>query len=391
MRKISRVVVLGSGRWAKVLATEVGKCFDDSVEVYFCVARRMDEIRQWLNDQKKLKHIRLVAQLPSMTNQGTGIAFIVNSAHEHDEVIKSALLKGYHVVSEKPLTVSLEQSQQVIQLAHELNRTIFSINTYRFASYLTDFKNLLPSDKPMTRLDLLWTDPAEEERYGASKHYDPRVPIVMDVLPHIVSILEAIGQVEAPSLRSLNLKQGGAEVDLDLSVGPVESHIQMSRVADKRCRRLIVWHNNVCHEFDFFTEPGIVSSSHTFSIDPAWESKLKPLASMLYSVINYFENGVTDPRLSVETAIKANRLIDSVMPNYRAQQRRFLSERFNSQNSVRDPEMRYALVELLQKSRKLTSENIELVLEALSELMTELTPVSRLKKDSAVLDKDLQQ
>lgn len=389
MKKISRVVVLGSGRWAKVLANEVGECFDDSVEIYFCVARRMEEIRQWLNDQTKLKHVRLVAQLPSMTNQGIGIAFIVNSAHEHEEAIKDALLKGYHVVSEKPLTVSLEQSQQVIQLAQQLNRIIFSINTYRFASYLTDFSKLLPADKPMTRLDMVWMDPAQEERYGASKHYDPRVPIIMDVLPHIVSILEAMGQFEAPSLRSLHLKQGGAEVELDLSVGSVKSHIQMSRVADKRGRRLAVWHDSIYHEFDFFKEPGIVSSSHTFNIDPDWGSKLKPLASMLYSVINYFENGVADSRLSVETAIKANRFIDSVMPNYRSQQRRFLSERFYSQSNMRDPEMRYALVESLQQSRKLTSENIDVVLDALGELMTQITLDSHPKEDSAILDKDL--
>lgn len=372
MKEIKQVVVIGSGRWAKVLASEIGKRFDNSVNIYFCAARRIEEIRQWANDQKHLRDIQVVDQLPQVVDQGINIAFVVNSAHEHEEAIKEALLKGYHVVAEKPLTISSECSQQVMELAQRLERNIFSTNTYRFASYLTDFKNLLPSDKPMTRLDIIWTDPAREERYGENKHYDPRVPIVMDVLPHIVSIFEVMGQFGAPSLGSLHLERGGAEVELDLLIDSLESHIQMSRASDQRKRELVVWQDSVCHKLDFSTEPGIVSAPHTSVIDPAWDSKLRPIASMLYSVINYFENGVQDSRLSIETAIKANRLIDSVLSVYRDQQGRFLSESFCIQNSLRSPDVAYALVESIQQSRKLTSENIELVLTVLEELVAQI-------------------
>lgn len=382
MKNIKQVLVIGNGRWAKVYANEIIKCFGDSIALYFCASRRTDEIKQWAKDQVHLREIQVVDRIPSVVDQGIGIAFIVNSAYEHESAIKESLLQGYHVIVEKPFTISSEQSQQVIELAHRLDRAIFSTNTYRFASYLEDFKNLLPADKTITRMDILWTDPGTEERYGERKIYDSRVPIVMDVLPHVVSIFETMGQFEAITLRSLHLKRGGAEVDLHFAFGHTESHIQVSRVSDKRRRILTVRHDSICHELDFSTESGIITSStHKFAVDPSWESKVKPIASMLYSVIDFFENGVEDSRLNVATAIKANRSIDSVLPIYRAQQARYLLESFCKRNSVRNPDLRYALVESMQQSRKLDSGNIELMLDIFDELATQITKASDLKEN----------
>jgi predicted dehydrogenase len=380
MEKITQVLVIGNGRWAKVYTNEIIKCFGDSVAVYLCASRRTDEIRQWANNQAG--EIQVVDRIPSVADEGIAIAFVANSAYEHESAIKDALLRGYHVIVEKPFTISSEQSQQVIELAHQMNRAIFSTNTFRFASYLEDFKNLLPSDKTITRIDLLWTDPGIEERYGERKNYDSRLPIVMDVLPHVVSILETIFPFEAVALRSLQIKRGGAEVDLHLSFGPSESHVQMSRVSDKRRRILTVWQDSICHELDFSTEPGIVfSSTHRFAVDPSWESKVKPIANMLYSVTDFFENGVEDSRLNVATAIKANRLIDSALPIYRAQQAHDLLESLCKRNGVQNSDVRYALVESMQQSRKLASENIELMLDILDELTTQITKASDLKED----------
>ena len=382
MKKIKQVLIIGHGRWAKVYANEIIKCFGDSIALYFCASRRTEEIKQWANDQQHLSRIQVVDHIPSVVDEGMGIAFIANSAYEHESAIQESLRKGYHVVVEKPFTISSEQSQQVIELAHQLDRAIFSTNTYRFASYLADFKKLLPSDKTITRMDILWTDPGIEERYGERKNYDPRVSIVMDVLPHVVSIFETIGPFEAATFRSLQLKRGGAEVDLHFAFGHSESHIQVSRVSDKRRRILTVWHDSICHELDFSTEPGIVTSSkHKIAVDPSWESKVKPIASMLYSVIDFFENGVEDSRLNVATAIKANRLIDAVLPVYRAQQARYLLESFCKQNGVRTPDVRYALVESMQQSRKLDSEHIELILDIFDELATQVTKASDLQEN----------
>lgn len=385
MKKIKQVLVIGSGRWAKVLTIEINKCFGDSVNIYWCASRRTNEIRQWANHQALLSGVQIVDDIPSAVEHGIGIAFVVNSAHDHEKALQEVLLKGFHAIVEKPLTVSSERSRQVIELAQRLDRAIFSTNTYRFASYLEDFKNLLPSDRAMTRIDILWTDPAkEEERYGERKYYDPSVPIVMDILPHVVSILEALYQLEAPTLESLYLKRGGAEVDLHFTFGHIESYIQLSRVSDRRRRVLMAWHDSVCHELDFSTEPGIVSGVRKFIIDPSWEQRVKPLASMIYSAINFFENGVEDSRLSIDTAIKANQLIDLVLPTYRTLQGRYLLDNCCEQDSVRNPDVHYALLEMVQQSRKLSSENIELVLDVLDELTTHIINAKDLKKDSPI-------
>jgi hypothetical protein len=381
MREIKQVVVIGTGRWAKIMVDEIVKRFDDAVAVYFCASRRADEIRQWIVNQEHLRGVQVVDQIPPAVNQGISVAFVVSSVHEHEETIRNALFQGYHVVAEKPLTISSEKSAQVIELARRSARSIFSTNTYRFASYLENFKDLLPSDKAITRLDILWTDLINEERYGERKNYDPRVPIVMDILPHVVSIFESLCKFELPVLKSVNLNRGGAEVDLHLSMGHIESHVQISRISDKRQRILRVWQGTYCYELDFSIEPGVVSCPQKLMIDPAWDSKLKPIARMLESVMNYFENGVADSRLSIDTAVKANWLIDLVLPVYRAQQGHYLLNGFCKRNSVADPDMRYAILERLQQSRKLSPENVELMFDILDELIIEMTNAGDLKKD----------
>ena len=379
MKKIKRVVIIGSGRWAKVLATEVIKCLGHSVDVYFCVSLRTNEIRQWADTRDLLSRLQIVDKVPLADDHGVCVAIVANSAHDHEKSIRDALLKGYHVIVEKPFTTSSEQSQQAIEFAHRLGRAVFSANTYKFASYLDDFRKLLPTDKVITRMDLLWTDPFQEERYGEIKYYDPRVPVVMDILPHVVSIFEAVYEFEQPSLTSLILKQGGSEVELSFAFNHIESHIRLNRVSDIRRRVIAIWYDSVCYELDFSTEPGIVSTMNKFVIDPLWENKTKPIANMILSVINYFENGIVDSRLHVDTAIKANQFIDLVLPAYRAQQGLYMFENCK-RNNVRSPDMRYAILESVQQSRKLAPEAAELILDSLDELTNQIKSARDFKK-----------
>lgn len=373
MKKIKRVLVIGSGRWAKVYINEIVKCFDDSIDVYVCAFKRIDEIKQWASNQAQLCRIQIVDAIPAAVVHGACIAFVINSAHDHEKAIKDALCKGYHVIVEKPFTVSSAQSQQVVELAHQLDRAIFSTNTYRFATYLEDFRKLLPPDKPFTQMDISWTDSKTEERYGERKKYDSRVPIVLDIIPHVVSIFETVCRFEAPTFESLHLKRGGAELDLYCTFGYIKSKIHLSRVADRRRRVLVVRHDAVCHELDFSVEPGIVSSpTRKFVIDSSWISKEKPIANMLNSVINFFENGVEDSRLNVATAIRANQLIDSLLPVYRSQQGHYLLDNFCKRDSVLTPDIRYAIVESIQQSRKLPSGDIELVLDSFETLSVQM-------------------
>jgi hypothetical protein len=119
-------------------------------------------------------------------------------------------------------------------------------------------------------------------------------------------------------------------------------------------------------------------------MDPSWESKVKPIANMLYSVINFFENGVADSRLHVATAVKANRLIDSILPVYRAQQAHYLTQSLCKRHEVRNPDVRYALEECMQQSRKLGPENVELMLDILDELTLQITQARDLEENSLI-------
>ena len=352
MKNIDNILIVGSGRWSRELLKVVTKSFPPAVNISFLISRRVAEFMQFLRESSLINRVVVVDSMPQASAGNNCIAFIANSAFEHENSIEEALHNGFHVVVEKPFTVATEKTLRVITLGEILGKRIFSTNTLKFASYLEDFKELLPKELVISRIDILWTDLISEMRYGESKKYDPRVPIVIDIIPHIVCMMEFFCEFESADIVSVKVSRGGAEVDLCLRFAQIETRIRLGRNCLKRNRILTVWNQDCPLELDFSIEPGKVISLGKESIDPEWHAKDKPLACMIKATMNYFEKNISDPRLDVKSALRGNRIIDMVMPIYNQQQSEYLSFALaNLQANSEDPDLKYALKERAQNSK----------------------------------------
>jgi predicted dehydrogenase len=254
--------------------------------------------------------------------------------------VEAALSAGYHVVCEKPLTFSRDETLALLARAAEHGRELFSTNTYLFAGYLRAFRRHWLRGRTFTELELTWADAGAETRHGEAKRYDSGVPVIHDVLPHVASIVLATHGPWRFARSSIAVSRGGSAVTVEFAGDDLTLRASLARNAERRVRRLRFAGPAGRIALDFTAEPGVVSGDgrQGVCVDPAWDSRRKPIAQMLESVQAYFAGGALDGRLSADAALLGNELIDAVAEGYVQQQLDFLA-------GARDQDRAYAAKE----------------------------------------------
>lgn len=332
-------LIVGTRRWARLMAAELCATLPADAVIHMLGDPADAELQGWLSASGLGTKIRVSVALPPCPAAKTGVAFVVNSAYLHKTAVENMLAAGYNVVCEKPVSFSRRETISLIALAEELGLQLFCTNTYLFASYLDSFRKDWLAEHSFTSMQMSWSDPAREIRYGDTKGYDSSLPLIYDVLPHIANIaLATIGEFKAVP-QGIEVRHGGSEALINYRHGDLDIHVALARNASQRKRTLAFAGPN--HEvlLDFSTEPGLVSVGRLtpVPVDPAWPRKPKPIAAMLYSVREFFESGSQDPRLSPSASLLGNDLIDGVVDSYVAQQFALLSARGDMSNAMVSP------------------------------------------------------
>ena len=269
-----------------------------------------------------------IVDRPVPCGESTGVALVVNSAHEHREAVESVLEAGYHVVCEKPLTFSRDDSLRLLARAAGMGLKLFCTNTYLFADYLHVLRRDWLHGRAFAELELIWADATREVRHGEPKAYDSGVPVIFDVLPHVASIVLATHGPFTFERTSVAVAHGGSTAMTAFHGHDLTVRARISRRSERRTRLLRFSGPGGEVALDFTAEPGVVSRDEKpgVCVDPAWEAKRKPIAQMLDSVKTYFDGGALDDRLDAGAALLGNALTDAVAEGYVQQQIDFLSD-----------------------------------------------------------------
>lgn len=331
MATVDICLIVGTRRWARQMAAELCAALPDDTAIYLLGDPAEAEQQEWLALSGLDVRVRVVAVPPPCPNSTTGLAFIVNSAYLHRTAIEDALTAGYNVVSEKPMSFSRQETFNLLEKADRLGLRLFCTNTYLFATYLDNFRQNWLTKRRFTCMHICWEDPAREIRYGETKGYDSSVPLIYDVLPHIANIiLSMIGECKLIPV-SIQVKRGGSEASIHYRHEDLDILIDVARNTRQRVRSLSFVNEEGKILLDFSNEPGLVSTDQLAPtlIDPEWSRKPKPIAEMLHSVIEFFELGKQDERLTSSAGLFANDMIDGVVDSYVAQQMALLCSKSN--------------------------------------------------------------
>ncbi|MEK7767584.1 MAG: Gfo/Idh/MocA family oxidoreductase [bacterium] len=306
--------LIGGGRWARVIAGVLLDHSPSDLRLSIHTPGNAAGMRAWVSGRGAEKRAEVLERWPDYGGSRRPEAVIVaNAARDHVRAAAEALSAGIPTLVEKPLALSEASARSLIDLAGQNGVRLAVSQVFLFARYVEAFAREVARRAPVTHVRVTWTDPAQETRYGEAKSVDPDLPIVKDVLPHVVSILRVVCGTTIGFV-DVALSRGGAQADLRLRLDGTPCSVRLARNGEARRRVIDVETGTGPLQLDFSEEPGrITIDGAAVDGDPAWSSAPRPLALMLKSFLDGVAGGAVDERLDAAQALEACRIADQAM------------------------------------------------------------------------------
>ena len=342
---LQRLALVGGGRWARVLARVLLEVTPPTVQIDIHTPSNPTGMGEW-SVRHGLNRVRVVTGWPEFRAGNRPDAVIVaNPARDHTKVASAALRAGIATLVEKPIALSERDARDLVELAGRHGALLAVSRVFLFAHSLDRFASHVLARAPAKCARVAWTDPKSEMRHGEVKQYDASIPVLVDILPHVLPILRAIFGRDV-EFAALTLANGGAETEIRMKVAGLPCSIALARDADARRRMVEVESERGELRLDLAEGSGrIFDGRQEVSQGPGASPTGGLLALMLGKFLECAAAGTTDDRLSPVTAVEDCRIVDRILPVYRRKQAQWLAERPGQQV---DPGIRYALRELLR-------------------------------------------
>ncbi len=165
----------------------------------------------------------------------------------HHRVAKQFLEQGVHVLLEKPVTVTLEQADELIRLAKDKNCVLQIGHIERFSPALTVIKPLLKAPQYIT---------AERSAPFTVRCTD--VNVVLDLMIHDLDIVMDLARAGVREVSAAGASVITKEIDIAsariLFTNGCVADVVASRVSEEKKRLLRVFDNNSIYTADFQTQ-----------------------------------------------------------------------------------------------------------------------------------------
>lgn len=351
VRFLDNIIVIGGGRWARVLTQVICDLVPPTVSVFVYSLHNAKSMRAWAGAQGLGNRLQVSSEWPQDFPVGSNAAIVVNAARDHEKTTEWALSADIPVLTEKPMALTATAAQRLADLAESRKGRLAVSHIFLFAGYVEHFAKMVIEAGTLHSLRISWTDPLCERRYGESKHYDPGLPIFLDCLPHVLSIASALTSNSLKSCELVTFLRGGAHLEIDLMMGNVPCSIHLVRNGDRRLRFVEAITEQGKFQLDFSQEPGtITQDSKSIVGDPDWQVRPRPAARMLTAFFKWATGGDRDARLGAELGLQACRVMEGVADQYRSKQAPWLLTKLSSAEPM-DEDLHYALNEMLQYNK----------------------------------------
>lgn len=357
---ITHLAVIGGGRWARVIAKTLHQTLPPGMTLSIHSQRNVEALKVWRDSLHAGKKIIVSDVWPTLTEARGCAVIVANAARDHMSAVRRALLAGAPVLVEKPIALTAAEVKALMGLSEDKALLFAAAHVFCFAPYLQNFAKCLPSSIEIETIRIRWSDPKVEARYGEVKQYDPGVPVYADCMPHIVSILERLFPGERLILDTIQFYRGGASLILYFFLEGKMCEVSLERRAAMRERVIEVRDKQgKNYQLDFSMEPGMIyQHDDMYSADPDWESKARPMEQLLGSFLACISDGTSDARLDPNLGLSAVELIEEIKIQYDEWQSKCLLQHFSEMADILCDDLKYACGELLQRSDRLSEQEV---------------------------------
>lgn len=299
--------------------------------------------------EKGLKGVEVFRSFPDISMGEDCTVIIANAARNHHKAIRWALAKHLPILVEKPVTLSFQETCLMGEIAEQNNTFLAAAHVFLFSHNIDRFCRLVLEKDYLKSIKFTWIDSKNEQRGGEIKSFDASLPIYLDCLPHVVSIISMIAH-ERIKITGLKLSSGGSNIVIFAKIKNIPCTIQLVRNGTKRQRLIEVATDLEKLSIDFTEDPGIiyVGDDHIPN-NLLLEPKNRPVSRMLMAFFNSIYINRPDVRLDFAMAKKSNRIIDEVHSYYETELSLWLEKKLRRIRSDQIEDLKYALKEIISK------------------------------------------
>lgn len=172
------IAIIGYGYWGPNLVRNFANTKD-------CVVHTVVDFRKERLDIAKRNHqnINITSNTDDVfLNNDIDAIVIATPVFTHFELAKSALTNGKHVLLEKPMTSSVAEAEQLIELANKHQKVLMVDHTFLYTGAIQKMKNMIDAD------DIGNIKYFDSTRINLGL-FQPDVNVLWDLAPHDISIL----------------------------------------------------------------------------------------------------------------------------------------------------------------------------------------------------------
>lgn len=346
MDNVRGIGIIGGGRWSRQIGKTLLEITTPEQKISVCSPNNTSAWTQWITEMGEIcENVEVVSSIgPLLEDSQISHIIIARRAHNHAETAIRALTANKYVFIEKPFAVSGQEGERVIAAAE--GKVCVTGLVMLFAPNLRRFASFVEKIGILQEIRLTWFDPIREQRHGETKHYDAAINVVLDALPHALSVLHHVHLLKDGKLKAVEVQRGGRVVTLKVSAKTTTANLAFQRDAKERVRRLELTGSKGYASIDFSQEPG-VATLNGVPVDVA-EGFSSPLKLELENFLSLTpQNCVSRPE-NVTAAIEAIRLSDLAIPHIRQHQIDCITASLNATPQTTDSsDCEYALNELV--------------------------------------------
>ncbi len=345
-----QIAVIGGGRWSRVLLQVLCEIVPCSVKISSHSRHNLKGMTKWSNKNGYSDRIKIFKNYPKITLGKSCAIIVANATKDHEKVVKWAISKNLPVLVEKPITLNYNTTKNLINLAITKKTYLGVSHVFLFAKYINCFSKIVTKLNHVKDIKVKWIDPLIENRHGEIKKYDPAVPIFIDWLPHIISILDLFFPKSTHIVQNIELNKGGSRIKIYMLLRNTNCEISLIRNGSKRKRSFEIKTDKENLTLDFTNEPGkITSNNKLYNIDFPQKNEVKPLSGMLLAFLNGAAGGLKDIRLDVSKGLNSMKIIDEISYIYEKEMFLWLNKKFSKLEDDIDSDTQYALIEIIYK------------------------------------------
>lgn len=244
---------------------------------------------------------------------------IVVPTQLHHEVAKAFLEKGCHVLVEKPITVTVEQAEELIQIAKKNNAVLQVGHLERFNSAMLALDNVLKVPKFI-----------ESHRLASFNPRGADVSVILDLMIHDIDLILNIVKSPVKSIQTNGLPVLSSDIDIANARIQFENgcvaNVTASRASNKAERKMRIFQEEVYISVDFQDKklaihrkgdkemfPGIPEIISEESVYEQSDALLAEITAFIDSIVNGTPPAVSgeDGKQALETAIQISEILSS--------------------------------------------------------------------------------